>query len=173
MALILYPNGLNALTPYLGPEDRGPSHPFTDNPEYDLSPSRIVGTPQDDLITFFVPRFLYFNVHGFWAGYFAQSVKQRRLATGEIVLESNGGTMLRACWDIADNRTGGCFTETATGVMQAVATVGSLEESWQLILYRGDYKLTNGVLEIAERACGGGAATPSPPPSGGGEPVAT
>jgi hypothetical protein len=153
MGLRLYPNG------------GGPSLQFESkevwrdtafySPEVGMAPTRVSGTPRGDAVEFGFDRFLYFNVHGYWRPYLAAGVVQRRLVTGELILEASRGVMLRACWDVIDRRSGAAFEETATGVVTAAAELSPYAEQWTRTLHRGDFLLRNGVLEPAESGCGG------------------
>jgi hypothetical protein len=151
VGLYLYTNGDNNqhFDKYTGPG-------LGDNPEYDSTPVRVNGTPYDDTITFDLDMNAYYKIHSWFEGIFATAVTQRRLVTGELVLEADRGEILRACWDVCDLRTGVSFTETATGVIVATGETRAFVQNWQLTLYRGDYLLRNGVLEASTKSCGGG-----------------
>jgi hypothetical protein len=134
------------------------NHPHNNHPDFNRSPTRVSGTPESDAITFGFNRYLYFAVKFVWEPYLAYGVTQRRLLSGELVLEvQRGGEMLRACWDVVDRRTGERLVETATGVISMTADLTPYRESWTMTLHRGDYLLRNGVLEASTKNCGGGS----------------
>lgn len=160
MGLYLYPeNGTYFNGWHFEQDETYDGDPLPFDPVYNRSPDSVSGTPQDDIITFSFNKYLYFSVHAWWEPFLAYGVKQRRILSGELVLEVERGAaggIIRACWDVIDRRTGVCFVETATGVISATAELLPRTEQWTLTLHRGDkLLLPDGTLEASTRGCGG------------------